>query len=256
MQTCKRRALKLSRKLAHNVAHVGSELLKNRDDSLKFGTTDPLERHRAMKLGLHDHLRIGRREKIQACIVFQGVWGINGQHQIGIFPVRETNPAVVPDEKTYGNQSMLVGIVEIAKHPQGMFICGSPSMIRLHFIDDSLNVGGRSLYHGHRSGFVFIGSLKDGELRSGRGCLVIGQDQLPNQVVESGPKLICNFTREQDQLDRWISEARIFGKESDYARLEVTLYPYAIRTTLKRSDLLHEPIEVLYGPFNLSPDSI
>jgi len=240
----------------YDSSDLADRLGKEWDDSLKFGTTNLLERYRAMKLGLHLHLRIGCREKVQACAVFQGAWRVDEQPHLPIFPVRETNPAIVPNKEAYGDEFMLVGVIELVQHPKGLLVRGSPSLVRLHPLNDCLNVGGRSLYHGHRSGFVFIGSLKDGELRLCRGGLIVNHHQLPNEVIECGPKLICDFTGEQDQLDRWVSEARIFGKESDYARLEITLYPNGICTRLKGSNLTHEFIEVLYGPFNLGPDSI
>jgi hypothetical protein len=218
--------------------------------------TNLVERYCAGQLALHLHMRVDVMESVQTCAVFKHIPGSGPQDQIPIFPVGEDYPTVIPNPEVYGYDSMLVGIIEILQHPQGVLVCGTPSMVRLHLLDDCLNVGGRSFYHGGRSGFVALGSLKDGELRFSRGLLIIDPEKLTNEMVESGTKLICNFTGEQDQLDRWISEARLLGKESNYSSLEITLYSNGIRARMAGSRFTDKAIEVLFGPFNLGMDTI
>ncbi len=151
---------------------------------------------------------------------------------------------------------MLIGIIEVLEHPKGMLVCGSSSMVRLHPLDDCMRVGGKALYHGTRSGFVSLGSLKDGKLILSRGLLLIKNNELTNQMVKGRPQLICDFTCKQEQLEGWVREATTHRNESNYSRFEVTLYPNGVGVRFKGNNISHELIEVLHGPFNLGIDSI
>lgn len=234
----------------------GNRLRQEWDDELQLNTTDLLERYRAVKLGLHLHIRIGGREKIETCAVFKWFGGIDQQVKLGVFPIREANPAVIPNEEICGNKSMLIGVVEIVQHPQGVLVCGSPSLAGLDTLNNCSGAFGDALYYGSASGFKFVKRLKNRKGTFPVGCLIVDDGQLPEQMIQGRPQLVCSFASNKTQLKRWIAEARSFGKESDHAFLAVTLYPHAICTVLKRGSCAYKLIEVMHGPFNLGSNSI
>jgi hypothetical protein len=221
-----------------------------------LGTTNLLERYRAFKLGLHIHFRLTCGQVVESCAFFQWRGGIEDQIQIRHLSMREDHATVIADNQANGDHSMLVGIIDVVEHPQGILISGSPSMVWLHPLKDCLAGRGRSLYHGSRSGFIFLTSLKNGELPLSIGRLIVCQNELINQVVEGGAELISDFTSEQSKLDRWLSETNILGKESNHSFIEVSLNTNSIRARFKLPRIRLEPIEVLHGSFNLGPDFV
>ncbi len=135
-------------------------------------------------------------------------------------------------------------------------ICGD-SIVRLVSLNECVGAGGNALYHGRCSGYVFVPFLKDWELPFSFGCLI---RQKVDDMVESGSKLVSDFTSEQDQVVKWRIEASDCANfqsiEPHHARFEINLGAHSVIPYFERAGIDAELIDVLYGPFNLGPRSI
>jgi hypothetical protein len=223
------------------------------NDRLVLGTTDLLERYRAKKLGVHVHFQIIQQAEVaKFCAVLQYATG-EQIHEVGLLSVREEHAEMISRDETGWNQSMLVGVVEVLQHPEGVLICGD-SVVGLVSLDEYMGAGGNALYHGRCSGYVFIPFLEDRKLPLFLGCLI---RQEVRDVIEGGSKLVSDFTSEQDKINRWRSAAtNLDGIEAHHTRFGVYLGAHSVIPDFKRGSINAELIDVLYGPFNLGPRTI
>jgi len=246
---------KLTAEKLNDAANFAHRLQEEWADALELGSSDLLERYRAFKLGLHVHFRVWHGDFADFCAVFHDSpqpHGVETHGQSSLAGALRDSDMICVNE-TDGDDSVLVGVVYIAQHPQGVFVCGSPSMVRLQTLNDCIGGDGHSLYHGWRSGFVSVRSLKDGELRLGVGGLL---SQLKDGVIEGRAQLISTFASEQREVQKWHSDIIGDGKISDYTTFKVFLGPQRISNILNPGGVRAELVEVLFGPFNLGSDSI
>jgi hypothetical protein len=92
------------------------------------------------------------------------------------------------------------------------------------------------------------------ELDPESGCFVPFQNESPNQVVETRPKMMDNFTDENRK-----TQGNFLTKGDEIARhrigIDVTNDTIVIRTD-KAGNLGFEILDVLVGPLNLRPTPI
>jgi hypothetical protein len=244
---------KLRDETLDNPSDIARHLREDWNDSLVLGTTDLLERYRAKKLGIHVHFQIIQQAEVtKFCAVLQYAAG-EQIHEVGVLAISEEHAQMVPRDETAWNQSVLVGVIEVMQHPEGVLVCGTP-IVGLITLDKCSGAPGNALYHGRCSGYKFVPLLKDRELPPFLSCLI---RKKVDDVIESGPQLMCDFTSEQHQVDWWrLAVADLNSVQTHYTRLEIRLGPHCVIPHLIRGSVLAELVDVLYGPFNLGPCSI
>ena len=256
MQTsicCDQQELELSPQCVDEARNITNKLIEQWDGRLKLGETDLCKRYREKRLGIHLHFRckfFGQPQLGQFCAIFR-------HSEVGEVDERNRASNEVDIPMTHadgagGNDSMLIGIVKLAEFRQGMFIWGA-GLKGLRLLNDCIGTRRDAFYHGGRAGFVFVRFLENGELPVSFGCLV---RQNKDGMVKGGAELIYNFTSNQQELDRWLSESSIDNKQTQLSRAYVWLQPHGISITLEPKNSRLEFLDVLHGPFNLCFDSV
>jgi hypothetical protein len=76
------------------------------------------------------------------------------------------------------------------------------------------------------------------------------------EMVEGRTQLISNFTGKKSQLNGWITETHIFGKEPKYTRLEIWLHSRGERSSLKCCGVMLKSPKLYTRPVNLGADAV
>jgi hypothetical protein len=126
------------------------------------------------------------------------------------------------------------------------------SLVRLDALHDCLVIGGHSLYLGESFGLVSDAGIKYRKLPAPLGHL---HRKDVGEMVESRTQLISNFTSKKSQLNSWITETHIFGKEPKHTRLEIWLRSRGIRSSKYCGIMLKSP-ELYTRSFNLDADTV
>lgn len=240
--------------LIHKSINKVRQLTEQWNDGLQLGVTNLCERYRKERLGVHLHFRgilSGEGNGSDFCAVFHHLPTDIKINRIPR-PAAEINGHLAGIDGTHGDDSMLIGIVNLIEHPQGMLIWGTP-LKRLGGLDDCSGSVGDALYHAVRAGFIFVAFNKNRKLPAPFGCL-ISQDK--DDMIQGGTQLVRNFTNEQAELDRWLSAAHVHSKDIQGTCVYVWLQPHRIGVTFKLGGIDCELIDVLFGPFNLCSDSV
>jgi hypothetical protein len=156
-------------------------------------------------------------------------------------------PKAVPDNE---QEAVLVEVVKFAENPEQTI----PTLVRLDRLDETCRVRVHSLYFALKLGHVFGGSLIKRKGRSLIGGATVCFDQLPSQMVETGPQMLNSLPGNHRQLD-WRLCPDLNPKNS-ISGLRVLLAQDAIWVGFaKGSNPAFEITDVVFGPFDFCPDA-
>jgi hypothetical protein len=151
----------------------------------------------------------------------------------------------------YEEKSVLVKIIEGMQHEQIIV----PSVIRLERVDHLFSLWSDSLYISSRKGFVCLGTLIDREANpSASRDAVIGQNQLPNQMVKSGPQVLEDVADNGGEVCRNIFSDK--NPPDQIIGLRVFLSDRGVRIGFEKGfQSTVEITDVLLGPLDFTPNN-
>jgi len=136
------------------------------------------------------------------------------------------------------------------------------SWIRLKLLDQCCGLITDSLYLSFSSGFVSLPAPENGKLRPGLefgGILTVGDNELPNKMVEAGAEMIKDFSGQNAEAQwrgshgsGWIDDVKGVLLNS-----ELLLFDDGVRFAFQEhTDLRFEITDILVGPIDLKFDAL
>jgi hypothetical protein len=235
-------------------ADLGRKSREQWDNRLVLGRTDLIEHYRNGRLTIRLDFSLLGLEPRQHTAVFHGrpfghIAESSGLHfdwrrKIELFdPGLKRGPR---DDK----QAVLIGVVQVMKHPEGVGLRGSASVKRLVRTDQILCGGRNSLYYSLSSGFESIACDEDREAAFVGGGIPSLFDKLPNQEIESGPLLLQDLPNKN--ADFWRERFAVGEDNGKPLKFGVVLGPNSLAVFLTEGlDGGLEIIDTFIGPFDL-----
>ena len=167
---------------------------------------------------------------------------------------RDLRPGMHSDRSMRGpyrnNQVVLVDVVELVKPPE-RFTPSSVWFERAQYADGPWR---GSTYFSQTSGHKFLGGIADRESRVFVGGTATFDDELFGQVVETRPQVVEDVPEHHPPGQRDLF--RDVDAEQLISCFRIELTDDEIRVGVQeRADLAPKLVDVLFGPFNLQPDS-
>jgi hypothetical protein len=149
---------------------------------------------------------------------------------------------------------MLVSDVKMMEQIEGFFIRRIPTLVRLQFLDDCHRFAGGSLYFSSHIGFTRLGLPEDRERVMHSDFFTREENQLTGEMIK-GRAEIMDYVSDHagpSQRNPWQLD-----KEHPLLGFRISLRDDSVFLGREEgADLDLQGVEVLFGPFDLPPNSV
>jgi len=237
---------KFFRKVPDNLVDMDEQKRQPFDDGSFDVATKLCERYCRGELVVHIHVALESEQyRKQFC------WSIVHVDS----PVLEVQPYRPDDQDKF---MVFVDNAQVMQNPERIVGCFDSKLIRLQSIDGCRCAGANSLYFSTetlRYEFLRRLDLEDRELVSSGRLLAVGEHQLPDEMVESRPQLVDDFSSQDGEFN-WNAAGRMILKRISKS-LQVGVGDGSVFARIKEGVGFQIQIEdVLFGPLELFSNSI
>jgi hypothetical protein len=245
-------------KRINNPVDVGRQFRECWDSQIWLGENSLIDCYFAGKLKINLLFRIGCLDSKEFGAVFDGDGSIDCVSELKSFPfdiIRVHSHTYVSSRRadmrlSDNEKSVLVGVIQFLKHPEGIELRGGSSLKWLQLSNEFCGSGADSLYHSWRSGFI---TVRGGEYRKptfgGRGFTVVC-NQLPNEVIERRSLLIQRLS--DGQTDFWGNWLAVVENGIKPLELGIVLSSDSVGVIFPEClEGILEITDMMIGPFDL-----